>query len=71
MHNMSDKCMECGAKLSGDEIGLYRRLINKYSQSYKCISCMSKYFACSESLLKNKIKHFKNIGCLFFEHEEI
>lgn len=59
-------CKECGKELLGDEIALYKRMISKGAQSFLCITCLAKFFGCSEELLYKKIEHFKKSGCMLF-----
>ena len=49
-----DFCMQCGRELTGDEIGLHKRIINRGDTSYWCIGCLAKRFGCEESLLREK-----------------
>lgn len=59
-------CKDCGRALSGDEIGLTRKMINRGATEYMCITCLSKFFRCDEALLKRKIEEFKLMGCMLF-----
>ena len=61
-----DFCMQCGRELTGDEIGLHKRIINRGDTSYWCIGCLAKRFCCEESLLREKIEHFRRMGCTLF-----
>lgn len=60
------QCKECGRELDFDEIGLYKKLVNRGAASCMCIGCMSKLFECDEELLRKKIGHFKKMGCTLF-----
>ena len=64
------KCEKCEKELSNNEIGLHKRLINRGAKSFMCITCLSNYFKCDEELLRKKIVHFKNQGCLLFTDED-
>ncbi len=64
------KCLKCGRALTTDEIGLHKRLMNKFDTEFMCISCLSDFFGCDEQLLKEKIVYFKKTGCQFFSHEK-
>lgn len=59
-------CRECKKSLTGDEIGLYKKLINRESKDYLCIDCISAFFGCSKELLDEKIRYFKKTGCMLF-----
>ena len=59
-------CIHCGRVLEKDEIALHKRLINRGATQHLCLSCLAKYFSCTEEVLKDKIAYFRQIGCLLF-----
>lgn len=59
-------CFKCGAGLSNDEIGLFKKLVNRGADKFMCIECMSEYFEVSESALCDKIEQYRNMGCTLF-----
>ena len=59
-------CLKCGSELTGDEIGLYRKLINRAAKEYMCVPCMAEYFGVTEKLIREKIEYFKKSGCTLF-----
>ena len=59
-------CIKCGRELTNDEIGLFKKLVNRGAQKFMCISCMSEYFEVSEEALRKKIKQYKEMGCTLF-----
>ena len=62
---MSD-CMECGRPLKSDEIGLHKKMINRGSTQFMCITCLAAFYHCEESLLEKKIEQFRRQGCTLF-----
>ena len=60
------ECKKCGRKLKHDEIGLYRRLVDREADSCLCITCFARYYGVSEEILKDKIQFFKDAGCSLF-----
>lgn len=61
------KCYVCGKdKLSKDEIGLVKKLLDKNSSVFYCLPCLADYFEVSEEELKDKIEEFKEEGCTLF-----
>ena len=61
-----DTCIQCGAPLTADEIGLTKKLINRGATSFYCIHCLAKEFSVSETLLREKIEQFRAMGCTLF-----
>ncbi|MDY3088441.1 MAG: hypothetical protein SOW51_04410 [Oscillospiraceae bacterium] len=60
-------CKKCGKELSGNDIGLTKKLINRGSTEFLCINCIAEKFDCSKELLEEKIKQFKESGCTLFK----
>ncbi len=56
----------CGRSLFSDEIALTKKLINRGTNQYLCLSCLSHKFDVSEDILKDKISQFKEMGCTLF-----
>ena len=61
-----DRCEACGARVSPDEIGLSKKLINRATTRYLCIPCMAKRYGVEEAELKHKIDEFRAMGCTLF-----
>ena len=59
-------CMQCGADLSQDEIGLHKKLVNRASVSFCCIHCLAKKFQVPVEELRDMIERFRRTGCLLF-----
>ena len=62
-----DKCVRCGAFLSKDETALTRKLINRGTTEFFCLSCLANHFQLSEDILLKKIEEFKAMGCTLFD----
>ena len=60
-------CKKCGKELSGNDIGLTKKLINRGSTEFLCINCIAEKFDCSKELLEEKKKQFKAAGCTLFK----
>lgn len=60
------ECIKCKRDLTGDEIGLFKKLVNRGAEKFMCIDCMAEYFDVSVSDLEEKIKQYKAIGCSLF-----
>ena len=59
-------CKICGKTTDPDENALYRRLVDRGATDSMCLECMAKYFSCTPERLKEKIAHFRAMGCSFF-----
>ncbi len=61
------KCKKCGRELENDEIGIYKRMVNRGATEFLCIKCLADYFEISEDFVRSKIEHFRNMGCTLFD----
>jgi predicted nucleic-acid-binding Zn-ribbon protein len=62
------KCYVCGkTPLTKDEIGLTKKLIDKKTTKFYCLSCLAEYFEVEVDELLAKIEEFKNEGCTLFK----
>ena len=64
---MADLCRSCHSPLSRDEAGLTRKLINRGCTEFLCYDCLAKHFCVSVDLLKEKVEHFREMGCMLFD----
>ena len=39
-------CKTCGAPLGGDDIAIFRKLVNRGAQEVLCIGCLAEYVQC-------------------------
>lgn len=62
-------CIKCNKILTGDEIGVYKKLVNRMAEQFLCKACLAEEFGVKEELIDAKIKQFKKIGCLLFPVE--
>lgn len=62
-----DKCKICGNILDKDEIAVYKRMVNRGATEYMCIKCFAIKFEVTEKAIKDKIEHFKKMGCTLFD----
>lgn len=61
-----DGCIRCGSTLEQNDIGAYKKFINRESREYMCIRCLSTELGISETLMREKIAFFKKQGCTLF-----
>ena len=60
------RCIRCGAVLSSDEIGLYKKMINRGAEECMCLHCLSAEVRVSEEYLRERIEQFRRMGCTLF-----
>lgn len=59
-------CSLCGKKISKDEIGISKKLLQSDDRHCMCITCLSDYLDCEIEDLQVKICEFKEQGCTLF-----
>ena len=59
-------CLECGRTLTGEDVGLTKKYINRGSKRFYCISCLAKKLGVTEDYLHKRAEYFKKIGCALF-----
>lgn len=62
--------MKCGKPLTGDEIGLHKKMIHRGATSFMCLPCLANFFNCEQMLLQEKIKQFRAAGCMLFSADD-
>ena len=62
------KCKKCGKpELSGDELAIYRKLVNRGATEFLCIDCLAEYFCCDRKDIEDRIKPYRESGaCTLF-----
>ena len=60
------RCARCGAVLAKDDIALTRKMINRGADRFLCVSCLADHFELAETVLREKIREFKAMGCTLF-----
>lgn len=62
------QCKKCGKpELSGDELAIYRKLVNKGATEFLCIDCLAEYFQCDRKDIEERINYYKESGtCTLF-----
>lgn len=61
-----DYCVKCKKELSHDDIGAYKKFVNRGAKEFLCIGCLAEHFKCSKELILKKIEYFKKTGCSLF-----
>lgn len=60
-------CMICGKELTYNEIGAYKKFVNRSSSEFMCLECLALKLQVPEKVLKNKIEEFRAQGCMLFQ----
>ncbi len=60
------KCKTCFSELKSDDIGAYKKFINRGANEFECISCICKTLKIEESELRSKIDFLRKHGCTLF-----
>ena len=61
-----DLCIRCSKMLTYNDVGAYKKFINRGSTEFMCKSCLADELNVSEELIDKKIEHFKKQGCTLF-----
>lgn len=59
-------CIQRGKELTNNDIGAYKKFINRGSTEFMCKSCLADELKVSEDLIDKKIEIFKKQGCTLF-----
>lgn len=62
---MSD-CIRCKKTLTYNEIGAYKKFINRGSQEFLCKQCLAEKLDLTVERINEKIEEFKLQGCTLF-----
>jgi len=61
-------CFICGKKkLTRNEVGLNKKLIDQNIEKIHCLDCLAEYLEISVEDLLDQIQEFKHSGCTLFE----
>ena len=64
---MEERCCQCGRPLMPDETALTKKMINRGTDRFYCLSCLADHFDVTEEILRRKIKEFREMGCTLFK----
>ena len=59
-------CMTCQKELSFNDIGAYKKFVNRGATEFLCKSCLAKKLDVPLEMIEEKIKVFKKQGCTLF-----
>lgn len=64
-----DTCYQCGRRLTADEIGAHKKLVNRGAETFLCKTCLATKFRVSEALIDEKIRQFKAMAAPCSPHK--
>ena len=59
-------CMQCDRHLTPDEIGLYKKMVNRGAKRFLCIDCLAAYYGTTVAAMEERIAYFRASGCSLF-----
>ena len=59
-------CKNCKKELSFNDIGAYKKFINRGATEFLCKCCLAKKLDVPLELIESKIEQFKKQGCTLF-----
>lgn len=63
---MKDGCMQCGKALTYNEVGAYKKFVNRGSTQFLCKACLAGKLSVTVEDIDRKIEQFKAQGCTLF-----
>lgn len=64
-------CINCGRALTGDDIGMTKKLMNRGARQFYCIGCLAAYFEVPEAEVRRKLEEFREMGCTLFQKQGV
>ncbi len=58
--------MQCGKALTFNEVGAYKKLVNRGSRSFLCKACLAAKLGVTVEQIDEKIEQFRAQGCTLF-----
>ena len=59
-------CFSCGKKLTGDDVGMYKRAVDRGAKEFLCLDCLAKKYKTTREYFEEKIKFLKANNCALF-----
>jgi len=60
------ECIRCGKALTFNEIGAFKKFVNRGSRTFLCKECLAVKLAVTVEDIDRKIEEFKQQGCTLF-----
>ena len=55
-------CRQCGRTLTGDEIGMTKKMISRGATEFFCMDCLAAYHGVPVEALSRKLEEFRSAG---------
>ena len=62
----ADLCKKCGRALGSDDIGFYKKMVNRGAETFCCFECTCAHFKITPETGREMIERFKKQGCTLF-----
>lgn len=63
---MNRVCVNCGAELTDEDVGLHRKLVSRGATEFMCMKCLSEKFDIPIPKLRELINRWRSDGCMLF-----
>ena len=63
---VKDGCMQCGKSLTYNEVGAYKKFVNRGSRQFLCKACLAGKLDVTVEDIDRKIEQYKAQGCTLF-----
>lgn len=60
------ECISCEKELGVDDIGFFKKMVNRGAEEFMCIECTSEYFGLTVEESLKLIQRFRESGCTLF-----
>ena len=60
-------CFRCGKELTYNDIGAYKKFINRGSVKFMCKACLAAYFGTTTENLDELAEYYRREGCSLFD----
>ncbi len=60
------RCYKCEKELTADEVGLYRKTVDRMAEKFLCIDCLAAHFDTTAESLRQMIERLRATGCMLF-----
>ena len=63
-------CCQCGRAVTGDEIAVTKKLVNRGAVDFYCVPCLAAYFEVTPDVIEERIAYFRASGCTLFSSQK-